>query len=223
MISTGCWAGRRAFVVGGGSSLRGFDWTQLAGERWIGVNHAGLFGADVCLANDGRWVRRWGQDPRFHARTERLWLRTESEWRAPAPWRAIDYCEPQRWTATLEEGLINGPLTGLTAIHLADVLGANPIYLLGFDMHPAGGHFHDEYAAEDARTQANASDAFEHPGEAFKGHIEYFERWAPHVRATVFNLNLDSALPCFERTHGDRLLWNLRHGIEPMEECARAH
>ena len=32
------WAGHPAFIIGGGTSLQGFDFTRLAGEFTIGIN-----------------------------------------------------------------------------------------------------------------------------------------------------------------------------------------
>jgi hypothetical protein len=37
-LKDGAWAERRAFVVGSGPSLRGFDYSLLDGENWIACN-----------------------------------------------------------------------------------------------------------------------------------------------------------------------------------------
>ena len=36
----GSWAGRRCFIIGGGPSLKGFDFERLRGERVIAINKA---------------------------------------------------------------------------------------------------------------------------------------------------------------------------------------
>jgi len=40
IMPTGIWKGRRCFIVGGGTSLKGFDFSQLRGELVIAVNRA---------------------------------------------------------------------------------------------------------------------------------------------------------------------------------------
>jgi hypothetical protein len=194
MLNTGQWSGREVFCVGGGLSLKHFEWSLLDGKAWIGCNVAG-FKAPVCLAADGRWVREFGTDPRFLPTTERVWLRAEG-WMPPEPWQALDAAKPQRWTDRLEDGLVNGPLTGISAIHLADILGASVIYLLGYDM--VGAHYHREYEDADVRTKSDsATTSWVASAGTWRAHLEHFDRWAPCVRAEVYNLCPGSALKCF--------------------------
>lgn len=195
-IAPGAWSGRRAFVVGGGPSLRGFDWGRLAGERWIGTNAASLRGATVGLANDRRFVERFWAAP--VPGTELLWLATEG-WTPPPHVRMVDIENPYAWGPG--PALVNGPCTGLTALHLADVLGASPVYLLGFDMRGEGGrsaNFHDDYP-EDWRQSAG-----------YDSWRADFERWAPSVRGRVVNLTPGSALTCFPAGSPDDVLPEVR-------------
>lgn len=180
--------GQTVYVVGCGPSMSGFDWSLLKGEATIGCNHA-MFHTAMGLANDGQWVREFGA--RVPEGVEKFWLRTEYEWSPPAGWNVIAKSRPERWTDRLEDGLLHGPLTGLTAIHLADVLGASEIRLLGFDMSPVGRtHYHDEYVG---RAGFGATPA------AYAGHFDAFRRWAGCIRAEVVNLNIYSALDVFPK------------------------
>ncbi len=42
------WRGQDAFVIGGGASMTGFDWTLLHGKNTIGCNWAYNLGVEVC-------------------------------------------------------------------------------------------------------------------------------------------------------------------------------
>lgn len=184
-LRTGEWSGERVWVVGAGASLRGFDFGLIAGDRSIGCNHA-MRWTTAGMANDGRWVREFGAMP---GAVHRCWLATEDSWTAPEPWQVLRKARPERWTDRLEDGLIHGPLTGLTAIHLADILGAREILLLGFDMRPEGPtHYHADYAGRDGWETTPA---------AYAGHLEHFRRWAGCIRAEVYNLTPGSALDAF--------------------------
>ena len=39
-LPTGSWKGQRCFIIGGGPSLKGFDFKQLKGEKIIAINKA---------------------------------------------------------------------------------------------------------------------------------------------------------------------------------------
>lgn len=205
MISAGAWAGRRAFVVGGGPSLRGFDFSLLRGEAWIGCNVASRFAPPVALANDRRVVESfWAPvdfpNPHVPLDTHLCWLATEA-WTPPAHVQKIPVAHPPRWTASLADGLVNGPTTGLTALHLADVLGASRIYLLGFDLVDDGGmakNWHDEYEGR--------GNGWRGPARTYLDFARSFETWAPHVRAPVVNLNPASALTCFPKQPREEVL-----------------
>lgn len=84
-----------------------------------------------------------------------------------------------RWGRSLEDGLVWSCNSGLSAINLADVLGASPIYLVGFDGH--GGHFHIEYDGE-------PTDDYHRMAHG------WHEACVDQVRGEVVNLNLGSSL-----------------------------
>mgnify|MGYP002682074433 CR=1 FL=1 len=60
-IQDGAWKGQRCFIVGGGPSLKGFDFGRLRGERVIAINRAfeACPTADIMFAMDPRlydWI-----------------------------------------------------------------------------------------------------------------------------------------------------------------------
>lgn len=159
-LKTGMWDGERCFVVGGGPSLRGFDWSRLDGERVIAVNRAyevlpraivcsmdltfwRLKGKYIEMLNHCRQSPTGGVAPIVPA----VHVRVGGE-KLPAagPSQIVPCCvgdvpNPHlvaAWGSSLEGGLGCGGNSGFTAVNLADVLGARTIYLLGFDMRGEG-------------------------------------------------------------------------------------
>jgi hypothetical protein len=124
-------------VVGGGPSLRTFDWNLIKGKRTIGCNSAFILGSDIievlCFADVG-WWNNIGR-PRLEEFGGII---------VGCPPLVRD-CKFPPWVLWMErtnvEGLttelgslcFNGN-TGALAINLALALGSREIYLLGFDM-----------------------------------------------------------------------------------------
>ena len=219
-LTDGCWSGERCFVVGGGPSLRGFDWDRLAGERVIAVNRAYevLPKAIICSMDLGFWKlhgeyveRGCYKEPadapvgegQWHPIEGRVALHVrvgDEKLPAHGPSRVVPCCadlsQPNPhliacWGASLRTGLGCGGNSGFTAVNLADVLGARTIYLLGFDMR--GG--------ADGR-QANWHDGYPGPQQragVYDKMRAAFNRVKPSIRANVVNLNPNSALSCFPR------------------------
>jgi len=126
------WLDVDAFIIGGGDSLRGFDFNLLKKEMTIGCNAAFLLGEDICklcLIGDIKCFNKFnGKLSKYKGivftnapqllHSKILWL----------------------WTMGREgKGLHKHALgwnncTGFSALNLALILGANPVYLLGFDM-----------------------------------------------------------------------------------------
>lgn len=195
VLKDGKWAGRRAFIIGGGPSLKHFDFSLLSGELCIGVNMAFLHGPCVNLVLDHTLIQSLSGDPRWkNYRGVKVWVNGE----APAerglfpgvleltPCR--DHNEMPRWSYSLSSGLWFGTNAGASALNLADVLGASPIYLLGFDMTGAAGktkNWHDEYPEKQDEI-------------VYKNFSIDFIRNVPNIRGKVINLNPASNLKCFE-------------------------
>ena len=102
------------------------------------------------------------------------------------------------WTKSLKEGLYHGQNSGYGALNLAMVLGADPIYLLGYDCSkgPAGEkNYHNGYPSG---SNPDALNIFRRAFEAGAALL--------NGRPRIVNLNPDSALRCFE--FGDKdTLW----------------
>lgn len=186
------WSGRRCFVVGGGPSLRGFDWDRLRGERVLAINASALYApATACLALDRRVV-----EDLFRA-TGRpecpiFWPRLVGADDRPAPAGVVEIRGVDGplgrgpWSGTWPEVAWSSH-AGPVALNLAQLFGPSRIYLLGFDYaRDLGANFHREYAIWD-----------DDPADPFPVWRRDLERFAHHVPET--RIVGRSALECFER------------------------
>ena len=152
LLTTGCWQGRPCFVVGGGPSLRGFDFDRLKGSLTIGVNRAfEFFTPTILLAIDARFYR-WVYEGKYG---EEALLKIVAYKGIKAGIRISDRHVPgvreirslgvSGPVVPIEQGIYHGNNSGYSAVALALALGAGPVYLLGLDFRYDGErtHFHD--------------------------------------------------------------------------------
>lgn len=127
------WEGDDAFIIGGGPSLRDFDWKLLKDELTIGCNNAYVLGADVCkicIFGDAKWFRKHRDKLAEYKgvlfTNSKQFSHTKIEWLWTMPRKAKGLgARALGWNSN----------TGAAAVNLALVLGAKRIFLLGFDMH----------------------------------------------------------------------------------------
>lgn len=127
------WDNQDVFIIGGGRSLKGFDWNLLKGENTIGCNDAFKHGNEICkicVFGDSKWFKSSEQElARYKGTvfTNSLQLqRTRLSWL---------WTMPREFFGLHEDALGWNNNTGALAINLAVLLGAKRIFLLGFDMH----------------------------------------------------------------------------------------
>jgi len=140
----GAWAGNPAYIVGGGPSLKGFDWRLLAGRLTIGINRAfEQFDPTIIFSMDNRfllWVEKgdFGVEVRDRFQTYdrgyKIWLDCAGKQLYPEDILPISAYQAGPWSDSLEAGLAPANNSGYGALNLAALLQASPIYLLGFDM-----------------------------------------------------------------------------------------
>jgi len=140
------WKGQDGIIIGGGSSLKDFDFTQLKGKNVIGCNSAYKLGGDIvniCLSGDASWWEINKHELKnFTGRVVTC---------APTllPINLDWLLQMERVRDGLHEGKTLGwnYSTGAAAVNLAVSLGAIDIYLLGFDMAVVDGksHWHNYY------------------------------------------------------------------------------
>lgn len=210
-ISDDAWAGHPCFVIGGGPSLSNFNWKLLKGELTIGINRVYekmdptiIFGMDPKFV---RWILmgKYGDKARMKfldSPALKIWLNTRGE-HIPGKiyilkcWR--NYLEGRgAFPFTMKNGIGHGNNSGYAALNLAACLGANPIYLLGYDMATSGSqtHWHNGHPEK----------APDHVPQSF------IERFAPAAEVLaekgvkVINLNPDSKLSVFPKMHASTVL-----------------
>lgn len=198
------WKGKPCVVVGGGPSLRDFDWSLLRGWRVIGVNRVyERFDPTIIFSMDTRFLR-WIMDDEYgHDTAERfanskaykVWLCTYN-CKLPEDifiirvWKT--YSQGFRaFPSTMREGIGHGNNSGYGALNLAACLGASPIYLLGFDMKYEG-----------PKTHWHEGHPIPHRPDTVNQFIKYFPLASIKLKEMgfeVINLNPSSALHCFPK------------------------
>jgi len=193
------WAGQTAVVIGGGDSLRGFDWRRLRSFLTVGCNNAFELGPSictVCVFGDLKWFNLHQAAleafPNPVVTNQPFLCERGPEWLLTVP------REPQGLS---RERLTWGGNTGCIALSLALLLGAVRIYLIGFDMklrNKQRANWHDKNAA---KPNPLAYDRF-------KRGFEEIAKALPNVYPgrEVINLGPDSDLDCFPRAELDKVI-----------------
>jgi uncharacterized Rossmann fold enzyme len=134
-IPEAVWEGQDVFIIGGGPSLKGFDWSLLKNEFTIGCNAAFLLGEQVskiCYFGDFDFFEKFKKQLEsykgvvFTSANKLLYSKVPYLWTLQRRARGL-YTDAIGWNDS----------TGASAINLALLLGAKRVYLLGFDMNLA--------------------------------------------------------------------------------------
>lgn len=183
------------YIVGGGASLKNFDWTRLSGRRVIAVNRAyeTLPFAEVVYFSDLRfWV--WNQSALLQHTGRKITSAVKIKK------KRIENVRITGLTGIdTKEGCIRqGNNSGYGAINLAVHLNAKRIFLLGFDMKFSGGqcHWHDGYPVLNTEKMLQQM-------------IHYFDTMVDPLSTLgvqVVNLNLESNLTCFPKVPLEEIL-----------------
>ena len=153
------WKDKRCFVIGGGSSLKNFDFKKLNGELVITTNRGLEFypQSAINICTDAR-VWGWYEDKslgdeakeKFYSyKGYKVWLNVQA-FPFPEDIYTINPIFPTDFNfSDYYRGLPVYGNSGVNAIMLAACLGANPIYLLGFDLYGVNGktaNYHSGYS-----------------------------------------------------------------------------
>ena len=135
------------FIIGGGESLRGFDFSLLDGHATIGTNASAYFyPSDYLFVQDNGFLKS----------------------------HDLSFFKGEIVRPSANQPFGNA---GFGAILHAIKLGFSPIYLLGFDMQcKEFTHFHDKYSHELESRRESASkqlELFNKHADIFKGHEIY--------------------------------------------------
>ena len=194
VLPKGHWQGRRCFILAGGPSLAKVDLTQLDGELTIGVNR--LYEKYYPTLNYCMDSEMWGWIARgdFGAEAAQRWDAYRG-YKLFSEFKGFICPDPDIYSIPLTDTSPCGSNSGHAMIRLAITLGANPIYLLGFDMAAGRGNslrwWHDGYSGCPHNNGGSAN--------IYKGWREALADDAPALteHTEIVNLNPHSGVKVF--------------------------
>ena len=153
VLESGCWVGKRCFLIAGGESLIGFDFSKLDSELTIGINKVFEFypKAKINYMMDILFYEA------IHKKENLLlkWCEFEGLKVFLSPFTMknlgpdvylVKRIKNFEISLNLGAGVYGGSNSGVGALMLAIALGANPIYLLGYDLKCSKqSHWHGGY------------------------------------------------------------------------------
>ena len=186
------------YIIGGGPSLKNFDFRTLTGRKTIAINKAVIYHptADVLYWTDGRFYT-WFKHEVDSYKGLKFALKPGSQYTADI--QILRKGKPDG----IEEDpqtLAHGFNSGHAAINLAYHLGAKRIILLGFDMDNDGEntHFHNGYptrAAGNKMYQDKFLPGFKQLSSQIKHKELEILNASPYSKLTVFpKITLEQAL-----------------------------
>jgi hypothetical protein len=180
--------GEAIYIVGGGASLKGFDFATLTGKIVIACNRAIEYvDAQYMVYMDDQFYD-WHEDQVESFDGEiftHSWNKYRNKVRFAKNLGALGLSD------SFDDGLFHGGNAAYLALNLAYVMGADPIFLLGVDMcyHDGATHFHEGYDREDSVGEKR----FIHMIKSFNYGSEILKERG----VTVFNCSDISKLKCF--------------------------
>lgn len=177
------------YLVGGGPSLKGFDFNKLKGKKVIAINKAFVHipFADVMYWTDNRFYN-W-----FKAKIHEFKGMKVTNKPKPVADDIINLRDSGRTGLDLDKSsLRHGNNSGYAAINLAVHLGAKKIVLLGYDMGLQGNksHWHDGYATPANRKVYQNS---------MMPHFNTLVEPLRNLGIEIWNANPTSNLKCFPK------------------------
>jgi len=140
------WAGRPAFLIGGGPSLTGFDFERLRGRGIIvAINDAVRYVpfADVAFTIDTVWLEKRADLLRDFP--GEIVAAVPVNYQCPVERARLFRRVNAGGVSAFDDTLFTGGNSGFAALAMAIKRGASPIHLLGYDM-TAAGHWHRGYS-----------------------------------------------------------------------------
>jgi hypothetical protein len=193
------WQGMDVYIIGGGNSLRDFNWGLLRSCKTIGCNDAYTLGFDICkicLFGDAKWYNSHAEALKKYVGS--IYCGEPKLFNKNLP-NKIQHI--RRFASGLQTNGVgwNGN-TGFMAINLALLLGAKTIYLLGFDMK----RVHNKSNWHENNLDKNVDSVYQ----KFINWSSFVERdWKAKFRNVgIFNITDDSDLNIFPKI-GTKEFW----------------
>jgi hypothetical protein len=216
ILSSSEWQGKRCFIIGGGPSLENFDFHKLDGELTIGINKAFIAcSPTINYAMDLRFYDALNSPDKKDSKAVELYnkwvaykgikvfLKRSEKTRFDSSIYVVNSLPNKTISFDLKKGIWGGNNSGFGALMLAIALGSKKIGLLGLDMKidekKSKTHWHEGYSDQTLIGFPKKLGSFS----------QCFSEFATSIRdngITVDNLNLDSALNCFNKSTFDSFI-----------------
>lgn len=180
--------GNDVFIVGGGPSLFGFDFSRLDSRRVIAINHSYRYcKAEILVFLDAKFAREAkerGDDP--YIMSLKVVAGPSSGMRSRGNCTVVQMSQKP---SKVPGSLYGRAQSGLVAINLALVGNARNIYLLGFDAKFTNGMGHF-YSKEWKHTMDDKEIQYSKMARTYEAFKEY---------KNIYNCNPDSGLTAFKK------------------------
>lgn len=151
------------YVIGGGNSLRGFDYSFLKNKTTIAINSAYKFvpNPSIIYFMDQSWALKHEQELLNHPAPK------YTSYPTIVPEPSVCGSKPLLHTGNFgydnDPWCVRGNNSGVQAINFVANHGAKEIILLGFDFGKVDGrsHFHDEYIQDSDHVYQMYKDSFD--------------------------------------------------------------
>jgi len=197
------WKDADVYVIGGGNSLKEFDWSLLKDKHTIGCNDAYQLGAEICricVFGDAKWfyehkdnLQKY-QGTIFTNDTTVSGYDLDYIWHLPRQNYGLG-CETLAWNNN----------TGALAINLALLLGAKRVFLLGFDF-----KLSKDGQANWHPNNLDKPDSGIYNNKFLSGFMRLKNDLFKFPDSQIFNITNDSNLKIFPIINAD-LFWNERN------------
>lgn len=199
IFPSNAWTGQRCFILGGGDTLRHFNYDLLKNELTIGVNRIfEVFNPTINYAMDAKFINFINGDEKRRKRWNefkgnKVFLGANST-TYPDDVIVVRRLAERVVSMNLSKGIYGGTNSGFGAVMLAIALGCKEIYLLGYDMKIRENrtHWHSGYPDHLIGRVEKSLGIF----------IKNFEEFASSIAKlgiSVYNLSPDSNLNCFPK------------------------
>ena len=208
VLPANSWAGKKCFIVGGGPSLKHFDFSLLKGFHVITINKAFQYfpskvnyGMDYTFfdflqynsskdPSDRKLQKAWRKYKGI-----KLFSRHDSTLRFCEGVYYVDELTQKQICFDLNQGIYCGNNSGVGALMLSVALGCKKIGLLGYDFKVIGKqtHFHDGYKGQNLKT-------FVPNLEAFRKNLDELAETLKDLKISIVNLSSNSALQSYPKS-----------------------
>jgi len=207
ILPSGAWKGKTCFLIGGGPSLKDFDFNLIKNELTIGINKSFTkFSTTINYAMDMRFydMVTYAQNSTWKEAHQqwlaykgiKLFMRNSGKFKFDSSVYVVNNIDKKVLSFDLAKGIWPGNNSGFGALQLAVALGCSRIGLLGYDLKVQENqkkiktHWHEGYGFEGVKS-------FQSKLNKFKMCFEEFSSVILQQNIEVVNLNPDSALKCF--------------------------